>query len=356
MVPDFNRQRVDATNSLNSVRPVVPGHSCMMTRTQITLTSDIPPPSRKRQRPEICSVENRMSHASWLAKLKKLNKARGNAPHKPLLLLVFLELVENGDYAGGNLPLTPELAYRFNTFFSVVQHRRTAKPDVRMPFHHLSTQGFWTTHATDGGLSTHCSTTSFVVPDPEFVEASRDPAFRYRARCILIAEHFEPAEQNALYHLVGVKIPDADEVIREACFEKAYDAEIIARSARFRLDVVSAWNYTCALTGYRVTTISAGAIVDAAHIHQFAKSRNDDPTNGIALCKNAHWLFDAGLWTIDDNYRVVVALGAFSESSPNQKSLTDMHGQRLTLPHCEASWPAKSHLAWHRTHKFNRFI
>ena len=90
------------------------------------------------------------------------------------------------------------------SFFAVVAYRRTARPDVRMPFHHLSTQGFWTAHAKDGELSQHRSMTSFVVPDPEFFEACRDPVFRHRSRCILIAEHFEPAERHALYHLVGI--------------------------------------------------------------------------------------------------------------------------------------------------------
>ena len=70
-----------------------------------------------------------------------------------------------------------------------------------------------------------------------------------------------------------------------------------------------------ALTGYRVTTISGGAIVDAAHIHQFSDSRNNDPRNGIAALGQeslTHWLFDAGLWTLDDDYRVLVALGGIS--------------------------------------------
>jgi putative restriction endonuclease len=296
-----------------------------------------------------------MSHATWLGKLAKLNKARGNAPHKPLLLLVFLELVENGEFTSGNLILTPELAYRFNTFFSIAQHRRPAPPDVRMPFHHLTSDGFWSARTNAGEPSRHRSTTSFVTPDPTFVIACQDPVFRADARRILIATHFEPAERNALYHLCGMDTPMNDSVSHAACFAIENDAAIAGRSARFRIDVVSAYNYTCALTGYRVTTIAAGAIVDAAHIHQFAKSQNDDPRNGIALCKNAHWLFDVGLWTVDDDYRVVVAREAFSESSPHQKALTDMHGERLRLPQNEDWWPAKRHLAWHRTHKFNRF-
>ncbi len=79
-----------------------------------------------------------MSFDRWLGKLTKLHKARDNAPHKPLLLLVFLELVETGEFTGGRLSLTPELAFRFDTFFAVVAYRRTARPDVRIPFHHLS--------------------------------------------------------------------------------------------------------------------------------------------------------------------------------------------------------------------------
>jgi putative restriction endonuclease len=293
-----------------------------------------------------------MSRERWLGKLTKLNKARNNAPHKPLLLLVFLELVERGDFPGGRLPLTAELAYRFDTFFNVVQHRRTAKPDVRMPFHHLKSDGFWSAHMASGDISEHRATTAYVVPDPEFVEACRNPEFRRDARTILIAKHFEPAERNALYHLVGIEIPQHDLITREAFFDMERDAEDAGRSARFRLDIVSAYNYTCALTGYRVTTISSGAIVDAAHIHQFANSRNNDPKNGLALCKNAHWQFDVGLWTIDDEYRVLVAKEAFSESSPNQKSLVEMAGQRLLLPTYEAVWPAQVHLSWHRSHKF----
>lgn len=199
--------------------------------------------------------EGCMPHASWLGKLTTLNKARDNAPHKPLLLLVFLEMVENGEFASGALPLTAELAYRFDTFFDVVKHRRTVRPDVRMPFHHLKTQKFWSAHTTNGELSSHRSTTAYVVPDTEFIEACRDSEFRRQARCILIATHFEPAERNALFHLVGIEIPEADQITREAFFETPHDAENAGRSGRFRLDIVSAYNYTYALTGYRVTTI-----------------------------------------------------------------------------------------------------
>ncbi|GAC1469583.1 MAG: hypothetical protein NVSMB9_13530 [Isosphaeraceae bacterium] len=60
------------------------------------------------------------------------------------------------------------------------------------------------------------------------------------------------------------------------------------RSARFRLDVVATYRYTCALSGHRLTTLTAGSLVEAAHIRQFAHSGSNEIKNGIALTKNAH--------------------------------------------------------------------
>jgi putative restriction endonuclease len=116
--------------------------------------------------------------------------------------------------------------------------------------------------------------------------------------------------------------------------------------------VVAAYDYTCALTGYRLTTISGSSIVDGAHIHQFSDSRNNDPRNGLALSKNAHWLFDKGLWTVSQDFRVIVATGHFAEDNPDQKGLRQYHGDKIRLPNDPDLWPNPIHLAWHRKHRF----
>ena len=41
------------------------------------------------------------------------------------------------------LPLTPELAFRFCTYWGIVAHRRRQAPDVRYPFYHLKSDGCW---------------------------------------------------------------------------------------------------------------------------------------------------------------------------------------------------------------------
>lgn len=293
-----------------------------------------------------------MSNDGWLTKLPKLRKARNNAPHKPLFLLVVLELAEQRVLTSERLDLSPELAFRFTTYSRVVTHRLTQRPDIRMPFHHLKSDGYWTAFTNSGESSQHRSVTSYVILKADFLEACLDAEFRRSARRILIASHFEPAERNALYHLVGLDIPRDDEIARDASFEIPDDASQVGRDGRFRLDVAAAYGYTCALTGYRVTTISGGSIVDAAHIHQFADSRNNNPKNGMALSKNAHWLFDSGLWSIDDDHRILVAEDAFEESFPDQKSLTNYHGAQLRLPSDEQLWPDPRHCRWHRKNRF----
>lgn len=296
-----------------------------------------------------------MAQEVWLGKLAQLNVYRakhGTAPHKPLLLLVILELAETGELPDRVLTLSPELSFRFDSYWHVVAHRRTQRPDVRMPLHHLSSDGLWTALADGGMESPDRKLTTHVSLDAEFLELVKDAEFRQRARRILIAGYFQPAERNALYHLVGLGVPTEDEIARDAHFEVPHDAAGAARETRFRLDLVPAYNYTCALTGYRVTTVGQGTLVDAAHIHQFSDSRNNGPRNGMALCKNAHWLFDSGLWSVGDDYRIIVARDSFSEDSPDQKPLTEYHGSTLRLPRDEALWPDPKYLAWHRKHRF----
>jgi putative restriction endonuclease len=80
----------------------------------------------------------------WLAKMArlKIDRAKGPAPHKPLLLVI-LDLAEHGLLPDTILPLTPELAFQFYSYWNIVAHRRKQRPDARLPVHHLQSDGFW---------------------------------------------------------------------------------------------------------------------------------------------------------------------------------------------------------------------
>lgn len=240
----------------------------------------------------------------WLGKLAKLkvDKASGDpAPHKPLLVLVILELAEQGLLTNQILPLTPELAFRFCTYWSVVASRRKQRPDVRYPFFHLKSDGIWSPLKEDGKPATDRREVRFASIPMDFLAVARDPACRDQARCILIAKYFPQAERVGLYALTGLPVPSEDQIAQDAGYKAPVDIEQQAREARFRLRVVAAYKYTCALTLYRLTTITGKTIVDAAHIHQFADSRNNDPRNGLALQERTLALRQ---WTMDAHRRL----------------------------------------------------
>jgi len=292
----------------------------------------------------------------WLTKFSKLrvDRARGDpAPHKPLLLLVLCDLAEQGALPHGAIPLSPELAFRFYTYWKIVAGRRTQRPDVRLPFYFLSGDGIWSVTDERGEPSPDKKLTKLARPPSDLIAFLEDPANREKARHLLIAKYFRPSEQIALYELIGLQVPSQQEIEQNAAYKSPEEARLAGREARFRVRVVSAYNFICALTAYRLTTITAGSIVDAAHIHEFRDSRNNDPRNGIALSKNAHWTFDQGLWSISDDFRVIVAVGQFAEAGPNADNLlASYHGRRLHLPEDRALWPDPIHLAWHRKTRF----
>jgi putative restriction endonuclease len=120
------------------------------------------------------------------------------------------------------------------------------------------------------------------------------------------------------------------------------------RHALFPKVVKDLYNEACAICGLNARTEVRGGVVDAAHIMPFAEFHNDDPRNGIALCKNHHWGFDCGWFAISDDYKTVV-------SPQLQNRLPYITpGVTLLLPSQIQYAPATDALRWHRSHKFLR--
>jgi putative restriction endonuclease len=62
-------------------------------------------------------------------------------------------------------------------------------------------------------------------------------------------------------------------------------------------------------------------------------------------------MFDVGLWSLDDDYRVLVATNRFDEAGDAAFLLKRMAGRPVQLPGHRDFWPDKAHLAWHREHR-----
>jgi len=97
-----------------------------------------------------------------------------------------------------------------------------------------------------------------------------------------------------------------------------------------------------------MVAVDGKTAVDAAHIHQFKRGGPNHPTNGIALSKTAHGLFDRGFWSIGNDYRVLVKPEAFEESGEAASLLKPRAGGEILLPSNRSYWPGPEFLAWHR--------
>lgn len=290
----------------------------------------------------------------WLLRLTNLNLGTGPqrkpAPHKPLMLLCVIDLVESGDLTEPILAFGVALTQRFRDYWGLVAGRQGNVPDMRLPFHHLGSDGVWQPLTVGGDPSVSKDTTRQCRLDPGLWRDLASPDFRLALRRALVARYFEPVEQAGL--CARLSLPEANmaqvqQTLDDAAAWKA--AQQRGRDGRFKAEVLAGYHYTCALTGYRLMT-DTSALVQAAHIEQHAETGNDDPYNGLALTPDAHWAFDNGLWTVRptaDALLVVVKHGAFDES---ELRLGARHGQPLHFhPHARLR-PKAEYFRWHAHH------
>lgn len=245
--------------------------------------------------------------------------------------------------------MTPNLVVRFLSYSAITADRWPGKMKITMPFFYLSNQGFWQSFNSAMAPETVDSAVANEF-DEEFHSLCQESGFRLKARLLLISTYFTPAEKLALFAAVGLGSQRdatlAREVVKEA--DTALAAENKGRSTRFRSSVVIKYHRTCALTGYRCDTVNGSSIVDAAHIVPFADTRDDEPENGLTLSKNAHWMFDEGLWTVDKNLRIIVNESRFDEAGPEGFLLRNFKGRHLQFDPKATLRPSLANLQRHR--------
>ena len=288
-----------------------------------------------------------------LLNLKVARDRKGMAPNKPLSVLAILDLVEAGLVGmDGLVHKDAQLNLRYRSYSPICVQRRGNAIDLNLPFRHLASDGIYV----------HVGDEERVVRlDPALLARFMDPSFRQEARRRIVATYFPPDEQVALYAALGIPVPPSDELAAVRQDQAAYKAQLSrGRDARFKVSVISGYHFTCALTGYRlIASKSTYVPLEAAHIHAHSKRGPDTPDNGLALTPTAHDLFDAGLWTVDDNLRIRVAHSDIAESilpGGFHFKLSNLHGRPLSFAPQATLRPAPTHLAWHRREVYGGVI
>ena len=134
--------------------------------------------------------------------------------------------------------------------------------------------------------------------------------------------------------------------------DDAPDADAYARDTAFSRVVRAAYDYRCAACGLRVFLDDGTILVDAAHIIPFSVSKDNDPRNGMALCRNHHWAMDKYLVApTPANPRPVWRVsGDLDRRIEGQTDLLSLDGTAVLQPRDARYHPREDTLKWRMEH------
>lgn len=271
--------------------------------------------------------------------------ARHEKPHKPVLLLVILDLLDAGLATPDCIEWNAALRERFSAYFEKVKGEDD-RDTPENPFRYLASDGFWQVFRRSS-VGVVGYTESPLIRDSGHVfgrlvdgvdRVFADAAMRPQIRQALISRYFPHAA--ALLHSVPSALEDV---------QKPYDVSSDApgRSAGFRKVVSEVYDHQCAACGLRLRLPGSDiALVDAAHLIPFSVSFNDHPSNGLALCKNHHWAMDRSLIAPHPEGRWIVSRVLIPHRSSGEAELAKLQDKPLLPPSDEAFRPAPAAMRW----------
>lgn len=133
--------------------------------------------------------------------------------------------------------------------------------------------------------------------------------------------------------------------------ERPTVVQVVTRKFRdeaFRRHVRNAYSNTCAVTGLSLINGGGRPEVQAAHIRPVEANGPDAVRNGLALTATVHWMFDRGLISLDDSYRVLIA----AKDLPEGLAGLVRAGAEIRVPDDRELQPHPTFLRWHREHRF----
>lgn len=309
----------------------------------------------------------------YCQKLSRLNlnrsRDRGVAPHKPILLLSVIDLVEQGILKYNRIFLSPELIATFLKFWGQLASD-AHRSNIALPFFHLKGDGFWhfkanpgyeaaiTSQDKAGTINSLRQSIHYAYLDNELFELLQEPRSRYSLVSTLINTWFSN-KQRQIEHLLNIDaLQDFEYQLRQkggAVYQLEDlndEAKAVVRDAAFRRVVVSIYNHRCAFCGLQAINSLGYNLVDGAHIKPFSQFYDDRIDNGISLCKNHHWAFDHGWFAINNDYTLLIS-DELREESPNSTPMKEFYGRSIWLPERSHYYPRIEALQWHRENIFN---
>lgn len=170
-----------------------------------------------------------------------------------------------------------------------------------------------------------------------------DPEFDLILRMGFAAELVRNNDDERM-NLVGLDDPEIEfaRPIVEMTVSRPFRDRAFTKAVRF------AYENRCAVTGLCLINGGGRPEVQAAHIRPVAEKGPDTIRNGLALSGTFHWLFDRGLISVDDEYRILTA----DKKVPDQARRMFNSDGKIILPKDYGSRPNPIYLKFHREFVF----
>ncbi len=223
------------------------------------------------------------------------NKGLGKAPHKPILLLSILELVNQKLIYNNRVGITPELVLSFEEFFRnlvITGHSN----NFATPYFHMRTEPYYRLTAKNGmqnkldkiksikSINKSAELIAFAEIDPSLFKLMLDPVCNLIMKQFLLQEFFSINSYN--YKDGNIRLMKAieHEILEESSStyklklnnlynqldRELFEQEVFIRSGVFKKTVPMIYDYSCCVTGMKVATNYNIQMVDACHIIPFS--------------------------------------------------------------------------------------
>ena len=278
-----------------------------------------------------------------VSSLRRWSGRGERAPHKPLLVLLALARVQRRESRLMTFDEVEEPLRRLLEDFG--PPRKSYHPEF--PFWHLQSDGIWEVEADDLVMRKGSSSPTVRSLRDHEAEAGLvaevydnllgDTRLVVQAAEEILDSYFPPSIHEDLLAAVGLDV-------RTARVQKARDPE-------FRLEVLRAYEYRCAMCGYEGWLDTTPVGLDAAHVRWFAYDGPDTLDNALALCALHHRAFDRGVVSLDLKRRIMVSR-LFRGTGSAHALIVDLAGRPVDAPQQGLSRPSDDHLLWHHREVF----
>ena len=296
--------------------------------------------------------------ADWLARVADIRQwaQRGmRAPHKPLLLLHAIAQLHNDRTSRlAYDQLGPRLRVWLDEFGP---QRKTQHPE--QPFWRLKNdEGLWSVRSavpiqsdqpSDRALREAKAVGSLAS---DFASAMLDdPALMLAAVRLLLVSNWPESLHASICESVGLDMDGIETSLAQRRTRELPMPER-RRDPEFRIKVLRAYEYRCAMCGFDGRLDSTTVGLEAAHIQWWAEDGPDVIPNGLSLCAMHHQLFDRGVLGLSSDREVMVSALFVGRDSAAESMVTSLAGRELLLPRDDKDAVAEPHRSWHETQVF----